>query len=177
MTARLSPMTVRAGTWSVSDSRTQVGFTATNFGRAVHGSVACGSGTVVVDDTGAPVRAHAELDLESLATGIAKRDVDLRKPRFLDIDRHPTMRWTAERFTPAADGGWTAEGVLSVRGTSAPVHLTGTVESADPGGEWLRVRASGVVDRTVVGIRAPSVLIGRRVTMRIDAWLVRASRG
>ena len=33
--------------------------------------------------------------------GIARRDPDLRKPRFLDIDRHPVMIWAADRFTPA----------------------------------------------------------------------------
>jgi polyisoprenoid-binding protein YceI len=173
VTAQLSALRIRTGTWQVSDSRTQVGFTVTNFGRPVHGSVACSFGEVTIDDAGAPARVYAELDLESFVTGIAKRDADLRKPRFLDIDHHPVMRWTAERFSPTGNGGWTAEGVLSVRGTTAPLAVTGSVDSADPGGEWLRVRAEGVIDRTAVGIRAPSVLIGRSVAVRIDAWLVR----
>ena len=174
MTAQLPALRVHTGTWRVSDSRTQVGFTVTNFGRPVHGSVACSFGEVAIDEAGAPVRVYAELDLESLATGVAKRDTDLRKPRFLDVDRHPVMRWRAERFSPTANGGWAAEGVLSVRGTTAPLAVTGTVDSADLAGEWLRVRAKGVIDRTAVGIRAPSVLIGRSVAVRIDAWLVRA---
>jgi polyisoprenoid-binding protein YceI len=176
MTAQLPALRIQTGTWRVSDSRTQVGFTVTNFGRPVRGSVACSVGEVEIDDAGAPVRVYAELDLESLATGIAKRDADLRKPRFLDVDRHPVMRWAAERFTPTGDGGWTADGVLSVRGTTAPLAVTGSVDSVDPGGEWLRVRAEGVIDRTAVGIRAPSVLIGRSVAVRIDAWLVRTHR-
>lgn len=170
MTALQPDLRVRSGTWRVSDSRTQVGFTVTNFGRPVRGSVACSFGEVAIDGAGAPLRVYAELDLESLATGIARRDTDLRKPRFLDIDRHPVMRWTAERFTPTRDGGWTADGVLSVRGTTAPLAVTGSVDAA---GEWLRVRAEGVMDRTAVGIRAPSVLVGRSVAVQIDAWLVR----
>ena len=177
MTAQLSALRIEAGTWQVSDSRTQVGFTATNFGRPVRGSVACSFGQVEIGDGGAPVRVYTELDLASLATGIAKRDADLRKPRLLDIDRHPVMRWTAERFSPTADGGWTADGVLSVRGTTAPLAVTGAVDSVDLAGEWMRVRADGVIDRTAVGIRAPSVLIGRSVAVRIDAWLVRTHSG
>jgi polyisoprenoid-binding protein YceI len=173
VTAQLPTLRIQAGTWQLSDSRTQVGFTATNFGRPVHGSVACSFGEVEIDDAGHPVRVYAELDLVSLATAVAKRDADLRKPRFLDIDSHPVMRWTAERFSPTANGGWTADGVLSVRGTTAPLAVTGAVDSVDPAGMWLRVRADGVIDRTAVGIRAPSVLIGRRVAVRIDAWLVR----
>jgi polyisoprenoid-binding protein YceI len=129
-----------------------------------------------LDDAGAPVRVYAELDLESLATGIAKRDADLRTPRFLDIDHHPVMRWTAERFTPTANGGWTAEGVLSVRGTTAALVVAGAVDSADLAGGWMRVRAEGVIDRTAVGIRAPSFLIGRNVAVEIDAWLTPVRR-
>ena len=84
MTAQLQGLTRAAGTWIVSDSRTRVTFAVGNLGRTVHGSVACSSGSVEVDASGAPVRARADLDLDSLATGIAKRDADLRTPRFLD---------------------------------------------------------------------------------------------
>ena len=106
-----------AGTWAVSDSRTRVTFRVGNLGRQAHGSVACSWGELRLDGDGLPVAVRAELDLNSLDTGIAKRDADLRKPRLLDIDRHPTMTWNADRFTPADDGSWTAEGTLCVRGT------------------------------------------------------------
>jgi polyisoprenoid-binding protein YceI len=170
VTAQLRDLRVAAGTWSVSDSRTRVAFTVSSLGRAVHGSMVCSWGEIRTDGAGLPVRAAAELDLESLATGIAKRDADLRKPRFLDIDGDPTMRWSADRFT-RGEGGWVAEGVLHVRGTSAPLTVRGSVESADPGGSWVRVRASAVLDRTAVGIHAPRLLIGRTVDVEIDAWL------
>ncbi|WP_324273338.1 YceI family protein [Blastococcus brunescens] len=109
-----------AGTWRVSDSRTRVTFAVGNLGRPAHGSVACSWGELEVDDDGRPVRVRAELDLDSLDTGIAKRDADLRKPRFLDIDRRPTMTWSADRFWSGEDGRWTADGVLHVRGSRRP---------------------------------------------------------
>jgi polyisoprenoid-binding protein YceI len=160
-----------AGTWAVSDSRTRVTFTVGSMGRPAHGSVACRWGSVELAADGAPVRVRAELDLDSLDTGVAKRDADLRKPRLLDIDRHPTMTWSADRFTPADDGSWTAEGTLCVRGTAAPLTVVGTAE-AD--GSWLRVRARGELDRRSVGIRAPSFLIGRTVRIELEAWLTPA---
>ena len=177
MTTLLRSLSVAAGTWSVSDSRTRVTFTVSNFGRPVHGSVACSWGEVEVDDGGHPVRVRAELDLESLDTGIRKRDSDLRKPHFLDIDRHPAMTWAADRFTRDEEGRWTADGQLSVRGVSAPLAVTGMPESAALDGTWVRVRASGGIDRAAVGIRAPRFLIGRLVGIEIDAWLTPASRG
>ncbi|NEK58854.1 YceI family protein [Geodermatophilus sabuli] len=176
MTAGVRTQRVTAGTWAVSDSRTRITFTVSNLGRPVHGSVACSWGEVEVDDQGTPVRVAAELDLESLATGIARRDSDLRKPRFLDIDRHPAMTWSADRFTGADGVGWTAHGVLRVRGTSAPLAVS-AAPVAGPDGTWLRVGAVAVLDRTAVGIRAPGFLVGRTVEIAVDAWLSRRRPG
>jgi polyisoprenoid-binding protein YceI len=160
-----------AGAWTVSDSRTRVTFSVGNLGKQAHGSVSCSWGDLRLDAEGCPIAARAELDLNSLDTGIAKRDADLRKPRLLDIDRHPTMTWSADRFTPADDGSWTAEGTLCVRGTAAALIVVGT---AEVDGSWLRVRARGELDRRSVGIRAPSLLIGRTVTIEVEAWLTPA---
>ena len=174
MTAGLGTTRVAAGTWRVSDSRTRVTFTVANLGRTVRGSVPCAAGEVVIDAAGAPVRVHAELDLEGLDTGIARRDADLRRPRFLDTDRHPTMTWAADRLTPGPDGTWTAEGRLRVRGTATPLVVTGRVAAVAPGGAEVRVLATAELDRTAVGIRAPALLVGRLVRIEVDARLVPA---
>ncbi|MGY1606191.1 MULTISPECIES: YceI family protein [unclassified Geodermatophilus] len=171
MTAPLRARPATAGTWTVSDSRTRIAFAVGNLGRVAHGTVTCRTGWVELDVSGDPVRASADLDLDTLDTGIAKRDRDLRRPGLLDIDRHPVMTWRCDRFVPTGDGGWTAEGELSVRGTTAPLTVTGRPEAALDG-DRLRVRAQAELDRTAVGIRAPAFLIGRRVSITVDAWLV-----
>jgi polyisoprenoid-binding protein YceI len=173
MTAPLQTPHVAAGTWTVSDSRTRVSFTVSNVGRPVRGSIACRWGEVTVDDEGNPLQARAELDLDSLDTGIRKRDSDLRRPHLLDIDRHPVMAWSADRFTRGDEGGWTADGGLTVRGVTAPLAVVGTPE---PDGGFLRVRASAVLDRTTVGIRVPRIVIGRLVRIEIDACLTPSRR-
>lgn len=169
MTARVLAPVLTAGTWTVSDSRTRVTFAVRSFGRPVQGSVACQWGELRVDDDGVPLRVAAELDLESIDTGIARRDTDLRKPGLLDIDRHPTMTWAADRFSQVDDGRWRAEGVLRVRGMSAPLPVTGFPEVLPDG--WVRVRATASLDRRAVGIRAPRFLIGCTVEIDVDAWL------
>ena len=169
---RLRPPTApAAGTWTVSDSRTRVSFSVGHLGRRVHGSVALAWGELRVSADGVPVGVRAELDLAGLDTGVARRDRDLRKPHLLDIDRHPTMSWRADRFSRADDGSWTAHGELRVRGTSAPLAVVGTPESAALDGTWMRVRARAVLDRTTVGLRVPALIIGRTVQIEIDAWL------
>ncbi len=160
--------TVRTRTYAVSDSRTQVRFSVRNLGIPVRGSIALSRGEVEVDADGAPVRAWAEFDLTSLDTGITRRDADLRRARFLCVDRQPVMVWTCDRFTRDAGGCWLAAGTLIVRGTATPLEVAGVAESADGG---TVVRAAAVLDRRAVGIRAPRVLVGRVVSIEIDAWL------
>lgn len=159
---------VRAGTWRVSDSRTQVRFSVRNLGIPVHGSVALRCGEVEVDADGDPVRVRAEFDLDSLVTGSLRRDADLRQARFLSVDRQPVMVWACDRFTRSADGGWLAAGRLSVRGTASPLEVAGIAEPADGG---ILVRGAATLDRLAVGIRAPRVVVGRVVRIEIDAWL------
>ncbi|WP_158544870.1 YceI family protein [Blastococcus sp. TF02-09] len=159
----------RTATWAVSDSRTQVRFTVRNLGLPVRGSVALSCGEVEVDADGVPVRARAEFDLGTLDTGITRRDLDLRHPRFLAVDRQPVMVWTCDRFTRLGDGSWLAAGRLSVRGTATPLEVAAVAEGADGG---TMVRAAAVLDRLAVGIRAPRAMIGRVVRIEIDAWLV-----
>lgn len=175
MTAQLRAPAVAAGVWTVSDSRTRVTFAVRNFGKPVQGAVTCGWGEVEVGETSDPVRVVAELDLGSIDTGIARRDADLRKPGLLDIDRHPTMTWTCDSFAPEDDGRWTADGVVHLRGTSAPLRVSATAESRPDG--WLRIRGTATLDRRAVGIRAPRFLIGRVVEIDVDAWLSRRCPG
>ena len=158
--------------WAVSDSRTRATFAVRGLFGQVHGSVCCSWGDVEVDEFGNPLRVRAELDLNSLATGIARRDADLRKPRFLDIDRHPTMSWSADRFRPGEDGQWTAEGELQVRGVRVPLAVTGAAEPAGDGA--VRVRATAVLDRMAVGISVPRLMIGRQVRIALDVFLTPA---
>lgn len=163
-----------SSSWVLSDARTRVGFAVRGLLGQVHGSVSCNWGDVEVDEFGNPLRVRAEMDLNSLATGIARRDADLRKPRFLDIDRHPSMSWSAERFERSEGGAWTARGELRVRGVRVPLELTGAPEAT--AGDAVRVHATAVLDRSVVGISAPRFLVGRWVRIDVDAWLVPARR-
>jgi polyisoprenoid-binding protein YceI len=177
VTAGLQVSSVAAGTWAVSDSRTRVTFTVGHLRGAVTGSVAVSRGELVVAAGGAPVRARADLDLGTVDTGIARRDADLRSPRFLDTDRHPTMTWSADRFTRGERDEWTADGVLSLRGTSTPLEVRATPEPVTADENRLRIRGTAVLDRRAVGIRFPAVLIGHSVRIDVDAWLARVHHG
>ena len=166
-----SPATVATGLWIVDPARSTATVSVANLGfRTVRGSVPVIAGTVDVADGGRPRRLRAELDLSGIDTGNRKRDADLRKPHLLDLDAHPVLTYEAEDFELGAQG-WSAHGTLSARGASCPLTVLGVPADV---GESLHLVGTAVVDRTALGVRAPRLLIGRDVSVVVDARLDRA---
>ena len=164
---------LRTGTWLVQAERTRAAFTVANLGRTVEGTVPVREGELVVDGSGAPQRLAATLDLAGIDTANTRRDKDLRKPRFLDLDAHPTLTFVSERITTGGDG-WTAHGTLSARGTSCALTLQGTRPSQPDEDGSVRVEATAVLDRRDLGVKAPRVLIGHQLSITVTVWLAPA---
>jgi polyisoprenoid-binding protein YceI len=163
----MSPYTaaaLRAGTWTVRSGRTTASFDVRNFGfNRVPGTIPVRAGSVEVDDSGEVTAVRAEFDLGALDTGNPKRDADLRKPNLLDSAARPEMTFEATAVRRHGDG-WEVTGELRLRGTSCPLTLL-----VEPAGEG--VRATGTLDRTPLGVRAPRAMIGRYVRIVVDAEL------
>ena len=123
MTTTAAP-TLAAGQWKVDVEHSTAAFTVGNLGHTVTGTVPILDGTVEVGPDGLPSAIHGSLDLSAIATGIPRRDKDLRKPKLLDLDRHPVSTFEADRMT-ASPGGWSVSGYLTARGTRT--RLTGDV--------------------------------------------------
>ena len=153
--------------WELMTSLSSAGFTVRNLGRTVRGQVPIRSASVEVDGVGRPISVHAELDLGSIDTAHARRDRDLRKPHLLNSDRFPTMTFTSTNVE-AHDDGWLLSGPLAARGAEIDVTLTTTVRHD---GEHVTVHGTAVFDRRALGIRAPRLMIGRRIEVAIDAVL------
>ncbi|TWP53776.1 YceI family protein [Lentzea tibetensis] len=157
--------TLAAGTWRADLTRCTASFKIGNLGRVANGTVPVTAGTVEIGADGALLAVHGTLDLSAIDTGIAKRDLDLRKPSLLDLDRHPTMTFTATSASPV-EGGWQVAGTLTARGTST--ELSGVVELSTADGEPA-MTATARLDRRTLGIRAPRFMIGRYVDITVTA--------
>ena len=158
-------MTLAPGRWQHGAAGTSATFTVRNLGlRQVTGAVPVTDAWVEVDDSGVPRTVAATLDLRGIATGNTRRDADLQKPHLLDTAHHPTLAFAG---TPQpVPGGWAVTGTLAGR-RPAEVVLAATVESADA--DEITVRATTVVDRRDLGVRAPRFLIGRRLGITVAA--------
>ena len=167
----LAPAAVAAGTWTIVVPASTATFTVRDkLVSTVHGSLPITSGTVVTEAGGRVVRAIIELHVAGVATGNTHRDRDLHKPRFLDAAAHPTIIVEAGQTEPQ-DAGWTAEARLSARGASCPLTLEVTPTSVE--GERVRVRVTGRLDRTGLGMRVPTFIVGRFVELDVDVLFER----
>ena len=115
-------MLLNPGTWTADLTATHARFTVRSFFSRVHGSFDVTEASLVVDDQGNPVRVEATLAAASVSTGIAKRDKDLRSPKFFGVDAHPTIRYRSTAIESTGDG-WRVTGELLVGDSSAPVVL------------------------------------------------------
>ncbi len=158
-----------ATTWPVDPARTTAAFAVGNLGvRRVRGTVPVQSGTVLTDATGRVVGVRGELAAAQVDTGLARRDRDLRGPGLLGVAQAPTWSFVSDGVEQDGDG-WRVTGVLTVRRPCPVVLSVGPVEALPDGA--LRVRATTSLDRRDAGVRAPRVLVGRRVEVELDVVL------
>lgn len=158
------------GTWVADASATRARFRARDvLRRTVVGSLPVWSAVVEVSADGVPLSVRAVLDLAGVATGSARRDTDLRGPRFFDVERDALLVVTADRARPAGPGLWRWSGTVAMRGASCPLDIV--TELAGFAGGCATVRAIATLDRRDVGITVPRLLVGRTVGIEVDAVL------
>lgn len=164
-----SATTVRqfpSGSWSVEAGNLAM-FVVSNFGfKRVCGGVPIRECVVQIDGSGQLLSCHAELDLAAIDTGNRRRDLDLAKPKLLDLAQFPLL--TFDLVT----SGEQVNGTLSAHGHSIPIELS--IELRDVARRHVSVGVSGAFDRAALGIVAPSLMIGRQIQVEFIARFVRA---
>jgi polyisoprenoid-binding protein YceI len=172
-TDSLAPSTVGAGTWSLVPEATAAVFTVRDkLVTTAMGTFPVLSGSVVIDADGVASSVRVELDATGVDTGNARRDKDLRTARFLSVLEHPTIVVEAG---PAAAGpsGWQLAAELTARGARCPLVLDVIPVTRD--GSRVCARVTGRLDRSGLGIRVPTFIIGRYLDLQVTAVFDRAS--
>jgi polyisoprenoid-binding protein YceI len=158
---------IRPGTYLIDPARSSVRLTATHsFGlKPVDATVALRSGTVMVGTRPEQSTVSADLDAASFTTDDPRRDKDVRGKRFLATETHPAITFRSTALTRNSEG-WRLEGVLSIRGGSAPVTLS--IVDAQPTVDGYRFRAMTTVDRVAAGVSAGRAIISRHVRVTVE---------
>jgi polyisoprenoid-binding protein YceI len=156
-------------TYRLDVDRTTIAFSISHLAglAKVTGGFHAADGAVTVGPAGATIR--VEIPSASFHTGNARRDKDIHGKRFMDVANHPTMTFTGTATGDLAGESGRIDGELSFRGR-APVTLT----VARVPGEPMRFTATGVLNRYHAGLAMARGIIGRDLTVTIDAVLLPA---
>jgi polyisoprenoid-binding protein YceI len=170
---------LKPGTWNVDPSHSEVGFTARHLMVSkVRGQFKDFTAVVTVAQPFEESNVEATVQMASVDTNSADRDVHVKSADFFDVENNPTMTFTS---TKVADN--TLDGLLTIKGITKPVSFDldfGGV-SADPwGGTRAGFEATTEINRKDfdlswnVAIEGGGVLVGEKVKIALDIELVQA---
>jgi polyisoprenoid-binding protein YceI len=166
------------GDYILDAARTRIGFVArAALVSKVRGQFDVFEGTARLDgDTPSRSTVRLTIRADSVQTRNPRRDEHLRGKDFLDTDAHPAIAFSSTRVDQVDATAFTVTGALTVRGVTNPVtvrlELTGT--GTDPGGVFrIALTGTATLDRKDWGITWGGVMVGERVTLRLDVTAIR----
>jgi polyisoprenoid-binding protein YceI len=169
------------GTWGIDPVHSQVGFAVDYMAGTFRGSFSPVAGSLAVAEDG-----KAELKGTAQATGIKVQDENLvthlLTPDFFDAERTPEITFSATDVRRSGNDV-TVDGELTIKGTTKPVELTGTV--SDPiedayGNDRIALNLETTIDRTQFGLNWNLSLpngkpaLANNVTLAAELFLVKA---
>jgi polyisoprenoid-binding protein YceI len=145
--------------WKIDPDHTAAAFTVRHFMiTLVRGQFNKISGSIQFDPA-TPALGSVEVEIESASifTGIPKRDEHLRSPDFLDVDKHPLLRFKSTRIEPVALNRFILTGDLTIRGVTRSIAMDaeylGQVKSPFDEDISLGFSASARINRQDFGVR------------------------
>jgi len=115
------------------------------------------------------------LDARALTAGDGVTQARLKSADFFDVANHPTVTFRGQRMTMLSPVTAKVAGEVTARGVTRPavlqVSFARPPASAKPG-EAVQLSARTTIDRREFGMTAYRLVVGRKVTVTIDARLV-----
>ncbi len=165
-----------AGTWRIDPMHSCVGFSVRHLMSRVRGTFRQVDGAIVIGPSLGDCSTTATMRADSVDTGVAPRDADLRSAGFLDAEHHPDLTFTSSAVHQ--DGGaLTIVGDLTIRGTSREVRLQaellGLDESGLQGEQRIGFSARTTIRRSDFGVgergaEGSKIVVGDTVTIELD---------
>jgi polyisoprenoid-binding protein YceI len=116
-----------------------------------------------------------QIDARALTAGDAATANRLKSPAFFDIARFPTIHFRGQSMAMTGDRSAVVTGQLTARGVTRPSVLRVTF-AAPPahitGRDPVALTGSTVIDRRDFGMNALPMVVGRKVTITLNARMV-----
>jgi polyisoprenoid-binding protein YceI len=172
------------GTWQIDPVHSSIRATALHLGMTrVHGRLRRFSGQIQVADPLENSSVEVLIDPTGVDSDDPTRDEHLRSPDFLDVQRHPEIHYKSDGLVRYDATHWRVDGVLSLKGVSAPVPLDVVYRGSGPdmfGGTRAGFSAGTEVSRDDFAISwnqsvlAGVLAVGRTLRIDIDIQAIRS---
>jgi polyisoprenoid-binding protein YceI len=158
------PPTLTPGRWTIDPFHSAITFAIRHLGLSkVRGRFDRFDITLDVGDSAADLDVIASIDMASIDTNNADRDVHLRSTDFFNTERHPAMTFRSTAIVPVKNG-YTMAGELTLNGVTRPMTLEveshGLVVFPRDGRVHFGLSASGELRRSEFGIEFGILPIG-----------------
>src|SRR5690606_29296679 len=150
----------------------------------VRGRFGAFSGTLQLDQKDlTKSKVEAEIDAESIDTGVADRDKHLRSADFLDVERFPKLLFKSKHLEKEGEG-YRVIGDLTIADVTREVVLTTDYagQAQDPwGNQRVAFTAKTSFNRAEFGLKwnqaleAGGVLVGDKIEIEIEVQAVQAA--
>jgi polyisoprenoid-binding protein YceI len=163
------------GVWTLVPAESSIGFsTKTMWGLVpVKGKFTEFSGDGQITDA-QTVFGRIDIKAASLATGIGKRDKDLRAPEFFDVEKYPEINIVVTSAEAIQGDAIDLRANLTVKTTTAPLPLKTKVTVLGDGS--VRVTTQTSVSRKELGVQGNMIgMIGDKTTLSADLLFRRAA--
>lgn len=125
-------------------------------------------------------RVTVAMDLRRLDFGDERWNQAIQGRSLLDVARHPVARFTSRQVTVLPDQSLQIDGDLTLRGVTAPVRLTGQLNSQrrhpmPPYRQTVGFSASGTLSRQAFGASAWSTMVGDTVSLQVEVEATRST--
>ena len=114
---------LKAGTWTIDASHSEVGFTVRHLMSKVRGQFRTFEGTLTVADNPLESSVTATIDLSSVDTRNEQRDDHLRSNDFFSVEDSQTMTFESTEIVDR-NGELVARGNLTIKDVTKPVDLS-----------------------------------------------------
>ncbi|WP_454278809.1 YceI family protein [Sphingomonas sp. Marseille-Q8236] len=133
-------------------------------------------GRIALSDRDAQaVTLDVRIDAQALEAGDSLTRSRLRGPDFFDVERYPRVIFHGSTMTRTGPHSAQVAGTITARGVTRPATLAVDFSrdfAAMTGREPVHIAASTRIDRRDFGMTAYPLIVGRQVTITIDADLM-----
>lgn len=172
--------------WGYDNTHAKVSFTVSHFGIAeIEGRFMKYDGLVIADKPDfSDAKIDFTIDVSSINTDEAQRDMHLRSADFFDVAKYPTITFKSKSLQSIGENKYILMGEFSMHGITKTITLEATYRGTvvDP---FKHTKAgfkiTGIVDRTQFGLvwngklSTGDLLVGNNVNLDINIELIKKS--